>query len=388
MPYDLRSQWRAEALRSFAAAAVMETNPTSPPPTFDPRPEPVEAGAAKVEADASPPPAPAVEKRTLGLLARKMEAGTWAELVAEDIDAVVGVGYPGNAENAIPYANSVPWCPIRKRIVIVGTDHGDKPRHIEYDDATNQFVLIERTLGSHNYQHVAVDPHAGDIYQRLAGNLYRYTGREWATVAVIPLRLSQVASVALAWWSGPYPGAGGHGVLTVYSGNAGTISAFDPTTNAWISNLDNMLPGQRGEYHVVSAYSSRHNCLVYGGGNLFQGKSPVDRQIWRMNADLSRTRMPDPPHHVGIFSGMNLVSDSASGNVIAFGFGEAWELNPSGDGKWSQMTGSRAPPAGLTSPEGGLSVVSCDVTTYGVVVYIDGQRSRKPRCRMWVYRSV
>jgi hypothetical protein len=177
-------------------------------------------------------------------------------------------------------------------------------------------------------------------------------------------------------------------VLTVYSGNAGTISAFDPTTNAWISNLDNMLPGQRGEYHVVSAYSGRYNCLVYGGGNLFQGKSPVDRQIWRMNADLSRTRMPDPPHHVGIFSGMNLVSDSASGNVIAFGFGEAWELNPSGDGKWSQMTGSRAPPAGLTSPEGGLSVVSCDVTTYGVVVYIDGQRSRKPRCRMWVYRSV
>ena len=69
----------------------------------------------------------------------------------------------------------------------------------------------------------------------------------------------------------------------------------------WISNLDNMLPGQRGEYHVVSAYSSRHNCLVYGGGNLFQGESPVDRQIWRMNADLSKTRMPDAPHHVGIY---------------------------------------------------------------------------------------
>ena len=90
------------------------------------------------------------------------------------------------------------------------------------------------------------DPFSGDIYQRFAGTLYRYTGAEWKEVTTIPFNISQVASVALAWWSGPFPGAGGHGVLTVYSGNAGTISAFDPTTGQWLPDLVNMLPGQLG----------------------------------------------------------------------------------------------------------------------------------------------
>jgi len=93
-------------------------------------------------------------------------------------------------------------------------------------------------------------------------------------------------------------------------------------------------------------------------------------------------------HRLGIYAGMNLVGDSASGNVIAFGFGEAWELNPSGAGSWTQMTGSRAPPDGLLSPNvPPNSLISCDVTSFGVVVYIDGLRTRKPKCRMWVYKS-
>ena len=62
---------------------------------------------------------------TLGALAASMNAGTWAELVAQDIDGVVGSDTHGDTEVAIPYANSAPWCPIRKRIVIVGMDNGD-----------------------------------------------------------------------------------------------------------------------------------------------------------------------------------------------------------------------------------------------------------------------
>ena len=107
-------------------------------------------------------------------------------------------------------------------------------------------------MGSHHYQHVAVDPYAGDVYLWLAGNLYRYTGQEWALVTLTQ-GLSQLASLALAWWSGPYPGAGGHGVLTVYSGNAGTISAFDPTTGTWLNDLDNMLPGPASASTTSSA---------------------------------------------------------------------------------------------------------------------------------------
>ena len=76
------------------------------------------------------------------------------------------------------------------------------------------------------------------------------------------------------------------------------------------------------------------------------------------------------------------------GNIIALGFGEAWELNPSGAGSWTQMTGSRAPPAGLLVPNAPPNaVISCDATSLGVVVYIDALRNRQPECRMWVYKS-
>ena len=60
--------------------------------------------------------------------------------------------------------------------------------------------------------------------------------------------------------------------------------------------------------------------------------------------------MPDAPFNVGVNSGMNLVSDHVSGNFLAFGFGQLWELNAGGDGKWTQMTGSRAPPAAILDP--------------------------------------
>jgi hypothetical protein len=53
-----------------------------------------------------------------------------------------------------------------------------------------------------------------------------------------------------------------------------------------------------------------------------------------------------------------------------------------------KMTGSRTPPEGLLSPEVfGNSLVSCDVATFGVVVYVDALRTRQPKCRMWVYKS-
>ena len=235
----------------------------------------------KAESEAAVAAVPAV-KQTLGSLAATMAPGTWAELIAEDIDAVIGVGRPGNSEVAVPYANSAPWCPIRKRIVIVGSDHGDAPiRHIEYDDATNKWYLIDRGIGSHQYQQVAVDPYSGDIYQRYGADLYRYTGQTWVSVSAIPFNVSQIASVALAWWSGPYPGAGGHGVLTVYSGNAGTISAYDPTRGAWLARSDEhasgagrsisrrervqrpaQLPCLRWRLHVPGAESRRSPALA------------------------------------------------------------------------------------------------------------------------------
>lgn len=326
----------------------------------------------------------------LGQLAASMAAGTWKELVSQDIDSVLAVsGNPGGSQVSIPFCNSMPWNPSTGRIEVVSADHGETggSRHMAYDDASNRWLLVDRGIGTHGYQHVAVNPHTGDMYQRVDGDIYKYVGGSWTKATTIPENLTQVPAVALSWWSGSFKGVGPQGALMVYSGNFGTINIWDPLSKTW-SRLGGMLPGQLGQYHVVSAYSARKNCLVYGGGNVSQGTNPVDKQVYRLNADGTKTRMPDAPYSLGIYHGMNLVSDHATGSFLAFGFGQGWELNPDQAGKWTQLTGTRAPPKGLLDPTvQPNSLISVDCSTHGVVIYVDALRTRAPKCRMWVYKN-
>jgi hypothetical protein len=272
--------------------------------------------------------------------------------------------------------------------VVIAADHGAQPdtpgapARCEYDDATNAWsTAYFCRAGIHGFQHVAVNPYTGDVYQRVGINIMRHDG-SYEGVAVAPMNYntSQLATVALMWWPSAWPGAGAQGVLTVYIGEWGTIAAYDPLANRWLPLLQDMLPGQKGYYHNVSAYSARHKCLVYGGGNTFSGVNPVDGQIWRLNADLTKTRLPDSPHRVGIHSGMNMVS-GPDGNVYFLGFGEFWRLDPSGAGTWTKLT----MPSGILDPGNQKSVFSSD-TPFGVV-YVDSERTRAPKkARMWIYR--
>jgi hypothetical protein len=85
-----------------------------------------------------------------------------AELVAEDIDAVGGRN-PGNAENdSLRQFGAVVPDQEADRHRRHGSRRQAAPHRVRRCD--EQFALIERTLGSHNYQHIAVDPRAGDIY--------------------------------------------------------------------------------------------------------------------------------------------------------------------------------------------------------------------------------
>jgi len=318
-----------------------------------------------------------------------MPVGSWAELPSEGINSVVA--RPGSSGSMIPYCNSMPWDPVSKKIHVVGSDHhnyDNLPAYYNtYDDATNKWVIVTRTtLGSHGFQHLAVNPSTGDLYLLSVptSGIYKWSNGSFDLIATVPENMSQLVAMAVCWWSGSFAGGSPQGVLTVCCGNAGTIHTWNPLTRAW-RTLPEMLPGQRGEYHNVSAYSVKKNCMVYGGGNNYQGL--LRKSIYRLNADQSKARMPDPPFNVGINHGMNLVSDHVSGNFLAFGFGQLWELNAEGNGAWTQMTGSRAPPAAILDPTvGGNALVSVDCSSYGVVLYVDARYNRSPNCRMWVYK--
>src|SRR6185295_15047274 len=127
--------------------------------------------------------------------------------------------------------------------------------------------------------------------------IYKFDGAAFQFFTTTPERLGPLIAGAGCWFDAPI--GGGNGALVFYSGNTGAVYLLNTATKVW-TPVPNALPGQRGQYHNVCAYSKQFNCLVYGGGNMFAGGNPIDRQVWRMNADLTTKRLPDAPHSVGI----------------------------------------------------------------------------------------
>jgi hypothetical protein len=327
---------------------------------------------------------------TLATLAASMAAGSWTRLNAVNQNGSLGAG--SISASMIHYCNSMPWNPVSKAIEVLAMDHNyGRLRYVRYLDATNQFVLMADDVGlgsmtQHGYDHVNVNPSTGDLYYRQysvnSGSIkcYRKTLDSTATFTALPAVASAIgaeqAAIGSCWWSGAFTGAGSQGALMVFnSGNAvggsedGQIAAFDPLANRWFFNRASMAPnyGSGSTYHSVMEYSLARNVAVYGGGNA------ATHKLWRLNADRSVVRMPDVPSGLGV--GMqqgNLVADPVTGNFLLLSAGQLWELNPTGAGAWTQMTGSRTPPSGVgrpgpNDPEG---VISAAIPEYGVVAYI------------------
>ena len=180
----------------------------------------------------------------------------------------------------------------------------------------------------------------------------------------------------------------------VMNGAFGDLYCYDPLAEKIIFSRRGMMPGSPGAYDNLMEYSALKNCAVYGGGNNY---SPGDRykKMWRLNADHSFTAMPDAPQAIGVNVGMQFVDELATGNFLAVGFGEVWELNPDGAGKWTKQTGTRSMPAEILIPEGlyddnspqgaqATAIVAC--STYGVVILLHASRRRTPRVKMFLYK--
>lgn len=330
---------------------------------------------------------------TLEIVAASMASGSWAQFSVANQNSLLGVG--PTSGSMIHYCNSMPWNPVSKAIEVLAMDHNyGRLRYVRYLAASNQFALIADDVGlggmtQHGYDHVNVNPLTGDLYYRQysvnSGTIkcFRKSQDSAATFVGLPALASAIgaeqAAIGSCWWSGAFSGGGGHGaqgsLMLFNSGNAvsgandGQISAFNPLTNAWFFNKTAMAPnyGSGATYHSVMEYSGTKNVAVYGGGNAAPNK------LWRLNADGGFTTMPNVPSGKGV--GMqqgNLISDPVSGNFLLLSAGQLWELNPTGAGGWTQLTGARTPPAGVGIPGPGnpQGVVSSAIAEYGVIAYI------------------
>ena len=257
-----------------------------------------------------------------------MPVGTWAEFITDDIDNVIA--RPGTSGSMIPFAGAMPWDAVHRQIHIVGSDHvnadGLPPYYNRYDADSNDWSIVARTpLGSHGYQHTAVDSE-GNVYllSLPTSAIYKWSGGNFVLFATLPANTSQEVAMAMVHWSGS--GFGEKGALIVYHGGFGALFVLDLGTGGW-TTISGAIPPTG--YHNTAAYSAKKNVMVYGGGNNANGV--FSNEIWRLNADRTRTRMPDAPLQVGINQGMVPITDSRSGNFLFFGFGQLWELNPDGE---------------------------------------------------------
>jgi len=338
----------------------------------------------------APPAITTPESTSLAQLASTLAGGEWGELVSENINESLKDPQSQNTRLRFHFCNSAPWNPVTKGIDFVGMDHGGRPALCRFRSEPNAWDNFVPCIGSHGYQHTVVNPNNGDLYQIIHGDdpatgrvsgINQWDGQKFGPVTRTPEPLSQLIANAGVWWDGEVVGGGAQGAFVFYSGNTGSIHLWNPLTRGWRS-IPGALPGQRGQYQNVCAYSKAFNCLVYGGGGVFAGVNPVNRQVWRMSADLTRTRMPDAPHPVGIYSGMNMVADP-DGGICFLGFGEHWKLDPGGAGTWKRLP---TPPVGMLYPNDHAAVLSC-ATPYGVV-YITGVNvGGVPTCRMWLRKS-
>jgi hypothetical protein len=286
----------------------------------------------------------------------------------------------------IHYSNSMPWNPFSKVIEIIGSDHGyGRTRHVRYDIATNQFILVSDDAGigaTHGYDHEALNPYTGDLYTRLysgftgtISSMRKVLGGS-SFVSIPNVRATDQVAIGTTWWSGNFIGGGNQGSFMIFnSGNAvgspndGQVLAYNPLTDKWFFNKEGMAPnyGSGATYHSVMEYSSIKNVAVYGGGNVAPSK------LWRMSADGSVLAMPPVPagKGAGIQRGL-LVAEPVTGNFLLISSGELWELNPDGAGTWTKLT---SPPTGVGNPAFPTAVIASSISDYGVVACIT-QRSR------------
>lgn len=321
----------------------------------------------------------------LSVAAASMAPGTWLQFTVSNQNALLGAGNVNGT--MLPYCNAMPWNPVAKRIEILAQDHMyGGMRYVQYDELSHQFVLISDhvpgIVDGHGFDHTTVNPNNGDVYHRVysgfSGRLaFKRKRHGTSTFVDLPsVSATDQVAIGVCWWSGALAGGGSQGSMVVFnSGNAssnandGHIVAYNPLTNAWFLNKTGMSPfyGSGTTYGSVMEYSAKKNCAVYGGGNSAPTKA------WRLNADGSFTPMPDVPSGkaLGIQRG-TFIDDPVTGNFLLLSYNQLWELDPSGSGRWTQLTGSRTPPSGVGTPNAPAldGLIATSIPEYGVVAFI------------------
>jgi hypothetical protein len=315
-------------------------------------------------------------------VANAMQPGTWAAVPQTNINSVLAQG--PTTGHQLPFAMSASWDPTLLKLHFVGTDHGTNvTSYMGYDAQANSWTFFGDTpmTPSHGYDHTSIDPRTGTLYTREYGSndiFKRPVGGSWTLASSWPVGAYIQVAIGTDWWSGPLTGGSANGNLVAYNCGAanGELFLWNASTNSWFATITGF--GGQNTYHCFLEYSPGHNVAIFGGGNA------NGRKVWRLNADRSVTAMPDAPMDLGI-QRANVTVDPVSGNFLVMGYGQLWEYDPRGTGRWTQQTGSRTPPSAVGNPGSPNldGIISTPISNYGVVNYVT---CRIEGCVMYLYK--
>jgi len=306
-------------------------------------------------------------------LAAQMAPGTWAELPQTNISDVLGQGM--HEGNVAPYALRGIWDAAGGTLYFVGGDHGEPALKLfSYETATNTWHDLGVTpVAGHGYDHLTIDPSSRVLYHRQYGigsdgnHVWQWpivTSGPWSEIEPWPIGGYIQVAIGSDWFE-KLDGVGPAGALVVYNCGqpGGELVFWDPADQAWFDNVQGF--GGDSVYNCFIEYSAVHNVALLGGGGTNANS------VWRLDADRTLTPMPDAPVGVGIQMA-NVVPDPGTGNFLVMGYGQLWELDPTGAGTWAQLGGPAVPPAAVGNPGSPEldSVISAEIADYGVDMYV------------------
>ena len=149
-------------------------------------------------------------------------------------------GLDGRCQGMIHYSNKMPWNPVSRKIEILGEDHNwGAVRYAQYDEASNQFVLVAADAGfgsntHHGYDHSTINPYTGDYFYRPTEtgsstlNIFKKplgSASTFTKITGVPTNYEQIA-IGTCWWSGSFAGAGSQGCFMSSQRQIGSPSFF------------------------------------------------------------------------------------------------------------------------------------------------------------------
>jgi hypothetical protein len=298
-----------------------------------------------------------------------MQAGAWVELNT--------IGFSGaflettsDAQPITEWADSATWDPISKQFFFLGAPHYRPWKFISYSDATNSWrglPLADSCMSTatgcigHAYDHNTIDPTTGTVYHRLYNSRtvyqYKISAGSWSTLP----QMDVVPQLGIAGGLAYFPERGGLVFVNGGESGGGGVYFFNTAANQW-SRLASALP--MGPYHNFAEYSPVHKVVIFGGGN-------NSRDIYRLTASGTITKMRDAPIDLGVRWGSMTTVDPVSGNFLVFGSNRSfYQYNPTTD-IWTLQSGP-TPPFFSSNPSDPISdTIATPVSTYGVVMVID-----------------